>query len=251
MNLLAVQRAFHAGLLSEEGLPQTGTTPRFRTGFAIYRNAYRARLMACLRESYDRVWSWIGDEAFDRAAIHHLILHPPHSWSLDDAGAGFDRTLAGLFPAEPEVAELAWLEWQMQLAFRSCDEPPLDPLRFAELTSGFDDRAWEAMRLRLGASVTIRKVTTACADIWAAIDHKVPPASPLALEFPASLLVWRKELHPRFRTLPPEEAAALGWVLQGECFAAVCASHASADAVPAVGAMLGRWIADGLVIDLR
>ena len=250
MTLLAVQREFHTQLLSTGALPQAEATPQFRTGFEIYRNAYRTRLVACLRESYERVWSWIGDEAFDQAAIHHLILHPPHSWSLDHAGAGFDHTLAELYPAEPEVAELAWLEWQMQLAFRARNEAPIDPESFAVLTSAFEEREWGDMRLHLTASLAMRQITTACVEVWAAMDREEPWTGQLVLDRPATVMVWRQDLQPRFRIVQPVEACTLAAVLRHETFACICAVQGNDDAEATVGTMLGRWIVDGLVIGL-
>lgn len=248
MTLLAVQRQFHDQLLSADAPVHSSRAQKFQRGFGIYRNAYRARLVGCLRESYGRVWSWIGDEVFDRAAIHHLILHPPHSWSLDDAGAGFDRTLADLYSADPEVAELAWLEWQMQLAFKARDEETLDPQQFAALTSGFGDADWGNMRLELTASVAMHPIITACAELWAAMERDEPWSGALVLDRPATILVWRQDLQPRFRTVQAGEARALAAVLRRSSFSEICAAHGSDEAVAEAGTMLGRWIVDGLVI---
>lgn len=248
MSLLAIQRQFHAGLLDTGPESLRPATSRFERGFGIYRNAYRARLIACLRESYERVWSWIGDDAFNRAAIHHLISHPPYSWTLDDAGADFAVTLCALFPDEPEVAELAHLEWQMQLAFKARDEHPITPTRFTELTNGFGEAEWENMRLRMSATVILQTLTTNCAEIWQTISRTEPWTGQLALERPATILIWRQDLQPRFRVAPSLEADALALGLGNATFAAICAAGDSPDAVPEIGEMLGRWIVEGLVI---
>ncbi|MFC0588278.1 putative DNA-binding domain-containing protein [Novosphingobium aquiterrae] len=250
MILLAIQRQFHAGLLETAAETAKPATSPFERGFGIYRNAYRARLVACLRESYERVWSWIGDDAFDRAAIHHLISHPPRSWTLDDAGVGFADTLAELFPDEPEVAELANLEWQMQLAFKSHDEQPITPERFTDLTNEFGEAEWENMRLRISASAVLQPIATNCAEIWQAIARTEPWTGEIALEKPATILIWRQDLQPQFRVMPPLEADALALALGNATFAAICAASGSPDTVPEIGEMLGRWIVEGLVIGI-
>lgn len=77
MSLAALQREFQTAIVND-----CATTAGAREGgLAIYRNAYRARLLDCMRESYDRTWTWMGDEAFSAAACHHLILHPPGNWT--------------------------------------------------------------------------------------------------------------------------------------------------------------------------
>lgn len=251
MTLLSLQRQFHAGLLAAGPRPMSAHNARFERGFEIYRNAYRVRLVACLRESYDRVWSWIGDDAFDRAAIHHLILHPPDSWTLDDAGAGFDATLAELFPGEPEVAELAWLEWQMQLAFRAIDQTPVDPAQFSALTAQFGDADWQNVRFDMVASAALHPLKTSCAEIWAALERAEPFASSLMLETAQAVLVWRHELQPRFRMLADDEARALELVRADAPFEAICGLFDPGvdrqQAASRAGALLGRWIVDGLI----
>src|SRR3546814_3597676 len=91
---------------------------------SVYRGNYRSALVEAMRSTYERTEKWVGEAAFRRAAAHHLIAHPPSSWTIDDAGAGFDRTCAELFANDPEVAELAWLEWTMLEAFTAPDVAP-------------------------------------------------------------------------------------------------------------------------------
>ena len=65
------------------------------------------------------------------------------------------------------------------------------------------------------------------------------------------LVVWREGLTPRFRVLDTEEATALGIMTNGGTLSDVCESLADTlgdeQAAAQAGAMLGRWISDGLV----
>ena len=97
---------------------------------AVYHHAYRAQLLGTLRDTFEKSWSWMGDEAFDKAAYAHIEAHPPSSWTLTVYGAGFDRSLAELHPNDPEIAELAWLEWHLRRAFDGPDSDQVDPATF-------------------------------------------------------------------------------------------------------------------------
>ena len=252
MDLAETQRRFFAHVTGTQDAPLPSEwEARMRAGLEVYRNAYRARLVAALRVSYERVWTWVGDEAFDAAAAHHLILHPPASWTLDDAGRGFDATLAELFPHDPEVAELAWLEWAMQCTFTAADSEVLDAAAFGACTAGFDEGDWAELRLGFAPSLVFRPIRTACAQIWRAIAEGGRAPDPVLLDRPSTLIVWREGLVPRFRVAEADEAAALACMAGGGTLSDMCESLAATmeeeQAAAEAGAMLGRWIGDGLV----
>lgn len=255
IGLAETQRAFQAQILTEDApLPAAWDSPRMLSGLDVYRNAYRARLISALRTSYERVWTWIGDEAFDAAAAHHLILNPPKSWTLDDAGLGFDATLAELFPDDPEVSELAWLEWTMQTAFTAPDSEALNAASFAARTTDFSEDDWAALRLSLVPSLVVHTIHTRCADIWRAIAAQGEAPDPVLLDTSATLIVWRDGLQPRFRVLVEAEAQALSALREGRTLGDICESlipfHGEEAAAAQAGAMLGRWIGDGMIAGL-
>lgn len=255
IGLAETQRAFQAQILSEDApLPTAWNSPRMLSGLEVYRNAYRARLISALRTSYERVWTWIGDEAFDAASAHHLILHPPTSWTLDDAGLGFDATLAELFPDDPEVAELAWLEWTMQTAFIAPDSEALDAASFAARTTDFGEDDWAALRLSLVPSLVVHTIHTHCADIWRAIAAQDEAPDQLLLDAPSTLIVWRDGLQPRFKMLAEPEALVLAALRSDRTLGDICESlipvYGEGAAAAQAGAMLGRWIGDGMIASL-
>jgi hypothetical protein len=246
MSLADLQRGFLAAVASDsDAAPATA-------GMAVYRNAYRARLIEALRGTYERVHAWLGDTSFDAAAAHHAILHPPHSWTLDAAGEGFPQTLAMLFPRDAEVEELAWLDACLARVLTAADEPAVTAADFADRVADYDDDDWTALRLRLSSALTIRSVRTNVAPLWTALagGGEVPPLQ--FLPHPVSLAVWRDGLVPRFRTLPADETDALTAIMAGATFGDICGSIAATcgddGAAERAGMMLGRWIADGLVL---
>lgn len=245
-DLAQLQRAFAAFLRDDDAPPVIGVEGRSRRGLPVYHHAYRASLIEALRDVFERTHSWLGDELFDKAARHHIAAHPPSSWTLSDYGIGFDDTLAELFTDNPEVPELAWLDWTLRAAFNGPDAPPLD-------MAGLADVDWDTAPLRLVPTFANRTVLTNVALVWQGLsdDEGDPPAAALLAE-PAILTVWRHDLMPRFQTVDGDEARALLLAAQGMSFGAICADLASrdgdADRVAAqAGAMLGRWISEGVL----
>ncbi len=241
MSLLELQRGLREHLLADEAEADPGLT--------IYHSAYRARLLAALQEGYAHTRQWAGEEAFEAAACHHIILNPPASWTLDAYGAGFSETLAGLFAGDPEVGELAWLEWHMSQAFAAPDCPLLDP---AALLSGpMAEGDWENMQLEFVTSFAVRTVRTACTALWLGLQEGTAAPEPMLLPQPLTLIVWRKDLSLHFRLLDQAEAAALTALAAGVPFGAVCAELAkgagSEAAVAQIGGWLGQWLQDGLL----
>lgn len=248
MSLRELQRDFCAFLREDGSVPLSGIAPQAQRGLAVYHYAHRATLHAALRDVFERTHGWLGDARFESAAAHHIACHPPVSWTLAAYGAGFHGTLAALYPDHPEVAELAWLDWSLRAAFNGPDSPALDLAGLA----GLD---WETARLTINPTLACRAVATNVALIWQALDddEAPPPAEPLPL--PAMLSVWRHDLMPRFQTIERREYDALIEARDGASFGKICTGLATACATPetaaaSAGAMLGRWISEGLLVGI-
>lgn len=256
--LAELQTAFLAQI-RDESLPLPAAWPdRAAAGMAIYRNNYRTALVDALRESFARTARWVGEEAFRQAAAHHLILHPPGSWTLDAAGLGFDATLAELFPQDPEVAELAWAEWAMLQVFGARDALPLDAAGFGAATAAFDEAGWDGLRLNFMPRLATRMVMQDLPAIWQQLEASsateedaafVPVDAPLAA--PLACHVYREGEQPVFVIAPAHEFGALTAMLTGASFGAACDSLAEQlgpeEAAQEAGAMLGRWLHQGLI----
>jgi hypothetical protein len=242
MTLKELQRALVDHLLN--GDRRISERVRRQSGLEVYHHAYRAQLIACLRDTYERVWAWLGDEAFDRAAAYYVELAAPRSWTLNEYGEEFAATLKGLYPDDPEVSELAWLDWALRRTF---DGPDSTPVNIATL----DDLNWEAAEFRFAPTLRLGAVVTNSAAIWSALAEDRMPPSVALLPAPAELLVWRADFSPRFRTLGLAEACALKLALAGATFGDICRSRAAVvaedDAVAEAGTMLGHWLRDGFV----
>ncbi|KRA76395.1 hypothetical protein ASD89_01375 [Caulobacter sp. Root656] len=244
MSLLAVQRGLRDHILVGGGDRPTGVAAGGEAGLAVYRHAYRAQLVACLRDTFEQTWSWLGDDGFDATALSHIAAHPPGGWTLDAYGQDFPVTLAGLYPDDPEVAELAWLDWSLRRAFDGPDADPITPEVLAQVD-------WESAVLTLSPTLTIGSVATNSAAIWGALAEGEAPPAVERLPAPAAIRVWRQGLSPRYRTIDAFERQALAMVLDGCAFARLCEQLGrpgdTERTVEQVGGLLGAWLQDGLV----
>lgn len=249
MSLADIQRDFHAWLSHGAPDAEPHVPEPARRGLAVYHHAYRANLVDCLSDSYERTHAWLGDEAFDATARRHIEEHPSRSWTLGDYGAGFSETLAGLYPEDPEVAELAWLDWTLRRAFDGPDSPALDTASLGEID-------WEDALLRIAPTMSVRRLATNAAAIWSALAAKTEPPAPLRLDSAAAVTVWRQGFSPRFLTVSDSERHALGLAMAGLPFGDIC-DELTEDfpddeaATAFVGAMLARWLAEGVVVGVE
>lgn len=249
--LAQMQEAMLSNILDED-LPLPGHwNKRHAAGLAIYRNNYRSALIDALRSTFERTERLVGEESFARAAAHHLIANPPSSWTLDLAGEGFDETCAQLFSGDPEVAELTWLEWAMHRAFVARDAMPLDVNGFAEATSAFSEQDWSGLRLKFVPGIGMRTVHHDLKALWSSLSEDEAEADIQQLSCAMFAVVWREGERPVFILIQEEEGDPLSTMMQDTSYGEVCEMLVSQlgeeQAITLAGAMLGRWLSEGLV----
>jgi hypothetical protein len=244
MTLAELQHQFRDYLLDRPNQIAALGANAPEVGLAVYHHAYRAQLLACLADTYAKVWSWIGDEGFERAGRRHIDDHPPSSWTLNDYGSSFPDTLAALYPDDPEVAELGRLDWALRRAFDGADAEPVDLTSLAEVD-------WETARIGFVPTLRLFDITTNCAAIWNALAAEETPPPVERLPAPAAIRVWRLGLAPQFQTIDASERRALDLALAGSTFAEVCAALVRMLDESQVAALAGQWLAawlrEGLV----
>jgi hypothetical protein len=242
MTLLAEQTNFLSEIAADDDAPPSSI------GMGIYRNAFRARLIGALESGYERTRRWVGDDAFEAAAAHYILTQPPSSWTLDAFGAQFPALLAELFAGDPEVAELAWLEWHMQQAFAAPDLPELDAARLGN--AGLAERDWENLRFTMAAGFVTRAVSHDLSGLWVALTpaETVKPENPPHAD--NHLIVWRRALRPHFRLLEPAEFSALDHLIKGATLgqSGAALEHAGRDPEQ-LGGWLAGWFSEGLFAD--
>lgn len=241
-----MQRDFHRHLVDVSGGIDDwvgGAAP----GLAVYHNAYRAQLIDCLAETYKQTHAWLGGEAFLAAMREHIEANAPSGWTLGAYGEGFARTLAALYPDDPEVAELALLEWLLSRAFESGDAEALPP----GAIGGID---WDDAVLVFVPGLRTVPVLTNAGAIWSALAAGEMPPTVAFLPEPAVMLIWRQDFTPCFRTIDRVEHAAISQAVAGVGFAELCTTlveaRGEAEGLALAGQMLGQWFADGLILGI-
>lgn len=246
MSLLALQRQFRDWLVigEDHAAAALGGGP----GPLVYQNNYRAALMASLGETFQRLALWLGDEAFHGAAARYIDARPPSSWTLDAYGEDFTDFVATLWPDDPEVAEIALIDWTVGQVFVGTDAPALQPEALAVAD-------WETAVIRAVPSLQVMPITTNADAIWQALaagEH--PPGAELAPDGRA-LLIWRQGLEPVFRRAEAHERDVLAWSAAGKGFAAICerlaATLGEEAAATTAGTLLGRWLAEAMVVEVN
>lgn len=233
------------GLFISEGSPE-------KNGFAVYLEAYRARLTAALRDNFPVLHRALGDVAFDALASRYIEGHPSRFRSLRWFGSSLVEFLAGQpeFLPHPALVDVARMDWAIRCAFDATDATPL----------AFDDLAarapseWPATTFQFVPSMQILDLSWQVEPIWAAL-HDDPVAKTREPVFqPHILAIWRPALDCRWRSLEGLEAAALRAAMSGLTFSDVCsliAESGSADPARAAGALIARWVADEMLAGVR
>ena len=82
----------------------------------VYGNAYYARLVECLRESFPCMVFAIGEETFDQFAFGYLQRYPSTSYTLSKLGDQFAKYLEETRPASVGDGEADWPDFLIDLA---------------------------------------------------------------------------------------------------------------------------------------
>ena len=249
--LAATQDALLASLRDEDAPMPAGWGERHAAGLAVYRNNYRSAVVEAIRATFERTEKLVGEGSFRRAAAHHCIVHPPSSWTLDLAGYGFAETCAELFANDPDVAELAALEWAMHVAFTARDTAPFDMVAFAAASAQFDEQDWAELKLEFLPGLAVVKAEHDLVRLWSSLAGEGETPEIERLDAPHYAIVWREGERPVFVLRPLWEGGALiamqAGVTYGEACAALVEELGEETAIAEAGAMLARWLAEGIV----
>jgi uncharacterized protein (UPF0276 family) len=215
----------------------------------IYHNAYRARLAEVLAESFSKTNLYMGSDAFNNDAIAFAVCQPPMARSLSLYGANFPAYLAALYPDNPELRELAQLDWDLRTCF---DGPDVAALTAETAQAGAGEQAapWLKWQAPLHPSVVLRAIGSNVTQIWRAIDadEEVPEVHLHTKS--KSVAVWRKGLQPHFQTLDSDQATFLRCLQSGQSIEEAADALAWSDGLPdpqRLGGWLQAWLADGLL----
>lgn len=201
----------------------------------IYHHAYRARLTEVLDDTFAKTYLYMGSDTFDEHASAYAVAHPPHTRSLNRYGEGIVTYLETLYPDNPELHELAQLDWDLRTRFDGRNHPALSA------ADAQQNPAWITHPAPLHPSAVLRPITTNVVALWNAIhtDQDVPEA--IALPEPSTLIIWRKGHQPHFRSTTAQEALFVQHLHQGLSVEQACIALVQAQAMPDP-ATLSQWL---------
>lgn len=219
---------------------------------AVYAQAYRARLIEALATDYSVLEALLGEEGFSNLCHAYIDAHPSAHYSLRWFGRHLPAYLRQVRHQDPHLAELAEFEWTLAGAFDAADAPVTEPSEVENIP----DEAWPSLQIRLHPSVHRLTFAWNVLDLWrTAKDGKAIPA-PARLPEPGACLIWRDGLSTRYRSLDPDENAALVAAASGADFAEICEGllpweQAEQPVALRAASLLKTWLTSGLVSALE
>lgn len=250
--LAELQRDFQRHVMHghERIVDAVGGTPRVPATLrlAIYSEAYRLRLTDALASTLPRLQQLLGKDQFAAIALEYIELCPSNYPSIRWFGDQLPRLLRRSFPEQPWLAELADWEWAIAAAF---DGPDAEPVGVEALAAVAPEQ-WPTLQFKFHPTVQCLQLRTNAAQLFKALTEENLPPPAAALDQPQSWLIWREALKTQYRSLDPDESAALELMRAGGTFEALCDSLCAwheADAVPARAAgMLKRWVVEQMIV---
>lgn len=214
----------------------------------IYADMYFYRIRDVLRDEYKRVVAILGDDAFHNLVTDYLIACRPAHPSLREAGARLPAFLAKhpLGQRHPATPDLAVLE---RLHLDLYDGPDTETLTLDEVRALPPD-AISTLHLQAIPSHAVFTSRFTLSTSWGALGAGEAPA--LIGQIPETLLIWRQGLEVNHRPVDAGEEPLLSMVRAGARLDQLC--ERLIEGVPEERAterafqIVGRWLADGLIV---
>jgi hypothetical protein len=207
----------------------------------IYADMYIWRLRDLLADDFEKTAAVLGDDAFAAAARDYVAAHPSEHPSVRHVGRWFTEHLRAHLPAggRPWAPDLAALEWARVEMF---DAPDATPVRPADLATVAPED-WAGLRFTTIPALTLVESAWPVHRAWETPDAELQPE-------PTVIRVWRQDYVVYHCAVDAPEGEALRRLVAGEPFGDICDAFADLDgddAGAAAGALLLRWVEDGLI----
>lgn len=217
----------------------------------IYGNAYFARLMECLRESYPVLVKATGQEVFDQFAFGYLQNYPSTSYTLGHLADNFARYLADTRPDVDEhsagvvnwpdfLIDLTQLEWTIEQVF---DGPGVEgqTLLPAETLRAIPPEQWPHARLKPVCCLRLLRFHYPVNDYFSAVRKDEGP--PLPAPCPQFIALTRREYVVHRAELDALEYQLLALLVDGETVgdAIMQVVEESDDSVEQLAPQLQKW----------
>jgi hypothetical protein len=212
-----LQAAFAAHLKGEDQ-PRlaeaiVGDTVSAAARLRIHRHHVRQSLVEALASTFPTVQAIVGEAFFRTMAEGFVLCELPAQPVLAEYGAGFPAFVSGYGPAPalPYLADMAKLDWALNLAFHAPLEDRLTASGLADLPA---ERLFD-LEPALAAGSTVLQSRYPIDRIWHASQPGATVGTVSLEEGPASVLVLRRPDDAAFASLDSAEEAFLGAIVEG------------------------------------
>ena len=204
-----LQAAFAAHLTGEDRPDLmdvvVGDTIPAAARLRIHRHHVTHSLVTALAATFPTVQAIVGEDFFQAMARAFIAQDLPRQPVLAEYGAGFPAYVADYGPAAalPYLADLARLDWALNLAFHA----PASGRLAAEDLAGIEPDRLLGLRLALAAGSTLLQSPYPIDRIWHAAQPGRATETVALEEGPASMIVLRRTDDAAFASLGPAEMA--------------------------------------------
>ena len=208
----------------------------------IYRQTIFHSLGNALSTSYPVISKLVGAEFFRLLTKQYIQHYPSVSGDLNRYGDAFSQLLQSLpETAElPYLADVAQLEWYVQLAENSRDTTPFPIEKLITVAP----EHYPNLQFFLNPSAYLQSSIYPIADIWQANQSDGDGVVELHTgEF--YCLIYRVDYQVTVTTLNADQWAFLNAIQQGMSFGAICDTLVKMD----VGSLLQQFIAQSVLVD--
>jgi Putative DNA-binding domain len=215
---------------------------------SVYHHGYRVRLHDALKNEFTGLQCMTG-RRFHALLDTYVKAHPSEHYNIRWYGADLPSFLDETHPwcDEPQLAEMAYVDWAISTAFDAEDEYSVG---MADL-SAVPPHAWANLRLSMQKHLRVITVTHNVDAFRRAADGGAKRPRLRRFARARQILVWRKGTTVHFRTLDHDEWQVLSAALDGETFAAMCQRlanhHDESAAMSRMVLLLQRWLEAGLI----
>jgi hypothetical protein len=252
MKLASLQQSFQAHVLhgdpviEDEIAAAEGSSAARR--LAVYFEAYAARLIEVLGESFPAVQAILGAKLFARLVGDFARQHPSRFHSARSYGEQLPQWLASHLtgPRAHGIADLARFEWAVAGAFDAADHSTLA----AEQLASVEPTQWPALRFAFSPSLRRLSVTSNCVAWWRFVCAGQTRPSRWRSTCTQQWLVWRQELAVFYRRLSRVETQALDAALAGSTFGQLCQQLPRQSAAAQAATLLHDWFSAGLIVGI-
>ena len=227
-------------------------SPSTNTRINIYSDGYELRLLEVLKNNYEKVLLFLGENKFEKIAKKYIHKYPSTLKSIRYFGDRFadfilhDTTI----PNKTFLASLVRFEWAIEKSF---DAPNQKSLTVSDLQQIPQD-CWSEMRFCFHPSLNIEEFDHDMKSVWgllltASDNIKITPK-----KVRQTILFWRNGVTTYYKSLDDLETSTLKFAIAKKSFTDLCeniiniTNLSELDAINKVSGFLKQWVLADLVV---